>query len=169
MLRVGEQDVAELQTVMHHADKPYLRIKATALWNLARGKTRREVAEFLGVSMASVTAWTKRFSAQGVAGLAVQPGRGRPARADASEVENYLRQSPRSFGLEQTRWTLRALAKVVPSLKGFTEMGVWKALNRMGFRYKRGQPHLHSPDSQYQEKRGSWSRPSRKPRLTRAR
>ena len=84
-------------------------------------------------------------------------------------MEQVLRQSPRSFGLAQTRWTLRALTQVAPSLRGFSEMGVWKVLNRMGFRYKRGQPHLFSPDSQYEEKRGGWFRPSTRPMPIRGR
>jgi len=163
MLQLSEQDRRELQRLMRRAEKPHIRMKATALWNLSRGKTRREVAEFLGVSTVSVRAWAKRFHAEGAAGLAIRPGRGRSARAQAAEVEQVLPQSPRSFGLDQTRWTLRALTQVVPSLQGFTEMGVWKVLQRLGYRYKRGQPHLTSPDPEYEEKRGGWFRPSGRP------
>lgn len=159
MLEISEGDMEKLHAMMRRAEQPHLRIKATALWNLGRGKTRREVAEFLGVSATSVSAWTQRFRTEGIGGLVIRPGRGRRAQADVLEVERYLRQSPRAFGLSQTRWTLRALAQVVPSLRGFSDMGVWKVLNRAGFRYKRGQPHLHSPDPQYEEKRGPWSRP----------
>lgn len=163
MLKLSEPEMKELRRVMRRSDKPHLRIKATALWNLGKGKSGRQVADFLGVSTVSLNAWAKRFRAQGIEGLRIRPGRGRRARAQGEEVERYLRQSPRAFGLEQTRWTLRALAQVVPSLRGFTPMGVWKVLQRTGFRYKRGQPYLHSPDPQYQEKRGPWSRPSGRP------
>ena len=159
MLEVNQHDMRSLRSLMRRAEQPYVRIKATALWNLGRGRPVREVADFLGVSATSISNWTRRFRSEGISGLAVRPGRGRKARADASEVQRYARQSPQSFGLMQTRWTLRALAQVVPSLEGFTEMGVWKVLRRAGFRYKRGQPHLHSPDPQYEEKRGPCSRP----------
>lgn len=162
MLQISEQGMQELRSLMRRGKEPHLRIKATALWNLGRGKTRQEVAELLGVSAASITEWSKRFLAQGVAGLAIRPGRGRKAQAVVEEVERFLRQSPRAFGLTQTRWTLGAIAQVVPSLRGFSDMGVWKVLQRAGFRYKRGQPYLHSPDAQYEEKRGSWSRPSKR-------
>lgn len=154
MLHVNVQEFEELRTLMRRAEKSYVRVKATALWNLARGKSRREVADLLGVSLVSVTAWVKRYRREGVAGLAVRPGRGRKAQASGSEVEEYVRQSPRAFGRSETRWTLRALAQEVPSLKGFSAAGVWKVLERAGFRYKRGQPHLHSPDPAYAEKRG---------------
>ncbi len=163
MLQISREEMEELRGLMRRAEHPHLRIKATALWNLGRGKKRRQIAEFLGVSTTSISAWTKRFRAEGIAGLSLRPGRGRKALADTSEVESHLRQSPRIFGLAQTRWTLRGLAQVVPSLHGFTAMGVWKVLNRAGFRYKRGQPYVHSPDPQYQEKRGAWSRLSERP------
>lgn len=163
MLQLAEHEKKELRQMMRRAAKPHLRMKAVALWNLGQGRTRREVAELLGVSKASVSAWTKRYRAEGVSGLAIRPGRGRPARARLAEVEQVLRQSPRSFGLTQTRWTLRALAQVVPSLRGFSEMGVWKVLQRVGYHYKRGQPHLTSPDPDYEEKRGGWYRRSTRP------
>lgn len=162
MLKVTEEQMEGLRALMKRGEKPHVRVKATALWNLGRGKSREEVADVLGVSKASVSTWTNRFRAEGIAGLDIRPGRGRKPRAVAAEVEEYLRQAPRTFGLHQTRWTLRALAQVVPSLRGFTDAGVWQVLNRTGFRYKRGQPHLHSPDPAYGEKRGPWSRPSTK-------
>ncbi|MDE2867155.1 MAG: winged helix-turn-helix domain-containing protein [Chloroflexota bacterium] len=109
------------------------------------------------------------YQAEGAAGLAVRPGRGRPAQADAAELETALRQAPRVYGLTQTRWTLRALAQVVPSLQGFTDAGVRQVLHRLGYRYKRGQPRLTSPDPAYAEKRGAWSRSSGKPRRSLAR
>ena len=61
--------------------------------------------------------------------------------------------------MAQSRWTLSALAGTVPSLQGMTDSGVYRALVRLGFRYKRGQPRVHSPDPAYEEKRGAWSRP----------
>lgn len=163
MLRISVQEMEELRGLMRTAATPHVRVKATALWNLGRGKRRAEVADLFGVSMVSISSWTRRFQIEGAAGLAIHRGRGRKLKAKEAEVEEYLRQAPRAFGIPQTRWTLRALAQVVPSLRGFTEAGVWKVLNRAGFRYKRGQPAIHSPDPEYGKKRGSWSRPSGRP------
>ena len=156
----------ELERLMKRSRAPYVRIKALALWNVGAGRTQREVAEFLGVGLRSVNRWVNRFRSEGTAALSVKPGRGRRPRVQLKELERYVRQSPRAFGLPQTRWTLRALAQTVPSLKGFTDAGVYYALVRAQFRYKRGQPHLHSPDPEYEEKRGGWFRPSRRPTPT---
>jgi transposase len=153
----------ELARLMKYARLPHVRTKAVALWNVGAGRSQREVAEFLGVGLRTVNRWVNRFRREGGPALLVGPGRGRRPRAKAEEIGRYLRQSPRTFGLSQTRWTLRALAQTVPSLRGFTDAGVYYALVRAGFRYKRGQPHLHSPDPEYEEKRGGWFRPSKRP------
>jgi transposase len=154
MLKVTEGQLQELEGLMKRAPKAHIRRKATALWNLAQGRSQRQVAAFLGASRASIVNWKKRFETEGVAGLGLRPGRGRPRRAQSEEIEVVLRQSPRNFGIQETRWTLSSLAHVVPSLEGFTDSGVWRALRRSGLSYKRGQPLVHSPDRAYDLKRG---------------
>lgn len=72
---------------------------------------------------------------------------------DEAEVARYVKQTPQNFGLQQTRWTLNALAETVPSLQGLTASAVHYLLKRLGYSYKRGQPTLHSPDPDYDEKR----------------
>lgn len=165
----SQTQVEELEQLVRHAPAPHVRVKAVAILNVARGRSQQEVAELVCAHRESVSRWVQRYRAAGAAGLAVATGRGRRPRVAGEEVAGYLRQSPRQFGVAQTRWTLRALASVVPSLRGFTESGVQRALVRLGFRYKRGQPAVHSPDPEYGEKRGAWSRSSRKHGSTPAR
>jgi transposase len=136
----------------------YVRRKALALANLAEGRSVREVSRVLRVLRPSVYLWQSRYLKEGLSGLTVRPGRGRRPKADLGELELYVRQSPRKYGVARTRWSLATLAQVVPSLKGFTPRGVQKALARAGFHYKRGQPGLHSPDPQYAVKKGLWTR-----------
>ena len=161
MLKASTEDIKELEALMKRAGKPHIRRKATALWNLAQGRSQREVAAFLGASRASIVEWKQRFETEGIAGLSLRPGRGRPRRAQADEIEAVLRQSPRNFGMPQTRWTLDLLTQVVPSLRGFTPSGVWRVLQRSGLSYKRGQPLIHSPDPAYVQKRGPGGSASR--------
>lgn len=134
----------------------YVRPKALALLNVADGRAVSEVAAIFRVSRQSIYSWWHRWRREGLAGLAVHAGRGRRPRADLAELERYVCQSPRQFGLGQTRWSLSALARVVPSLRGFTPAGVQRALERAGYRYKRGQPRLTSPDAAYAAKKGRW-------------
>lgn len=152
------QQGRELERVARCGQPAYMRTKALVLLNLAEGRPVGQVARIFRVSRQSIYAWRGRYGEEGIQGLRVRPGRGRKAEADEKEMERYVRQSPRRFGVQRTRWTLKTLAEVVPSLKGFSPYGVQKALARAGYRYKRGQPHVHSPDPQYEEKKGLWTR-----------
>jgi transposase len=148
----------ELERAARGAQPAHMRTKALVLLNLFDGRGVTEIAAIFHVSRDSVYKWKKRYFEGGIEGLRVRPGRGRKAIADPVEMERYLRQSPRNFGINRTRWTLSTLASVVPSLKGFSPFGVQRALARAGFSYKRGQPRLHSPDPLYEEKKGLWTR-----------
>jgi transposase len=158
-MEITEEQRQALKDFSRRGEPSYLRIKALVLWNLFRGYSVSELAVEFEVSRQSIYAWKARFLSQGVEGFRILPGRGRKAQADLQELERYLRQSPRRFGIRRTRWSLQALAEAVPSLHGFSAFGVQKALRRAGFGYKRGQPHVHSPDPNYAEKKGLWTKP----------
>jgi transposase len=149
----------ELERFARRGDPAYLRRKALLLRNLGQGQTVTQVAKIFHVTRPTVYSWQDRFLEQGMAGLRVRAGRGRKPKAQPAQIEQYLRQSPRRFGVPRTRWSLMTLAQVVPSLKGFSPYGVQKALARAGYRYKRGQPSLHSPDPGYEVKKGLWTKP----------
>ena len=133
-------------------------MRVLAVYHVALGRSIQDAASIACAHRASVGAWVSRFLERGVAGLGIEPGRGRPQQVRREELERYLLRSPREFGLDQTRWTLAGLIEAVPCLKGMSVSGVRKALVRIGYGYKRGQPHLHSPDPEYEQKRGSWQR-----------
>lgn len=148
----------ELEALARRGQPAYVRTKALVLCNRGEGRSVQELSRLFRVSRTAIYDWQRRYAERGVESLWVQPGRGPKARAKAEELARYVLQSPRRFGVERTRWTLQALAQTVPCLEGFSAFGVQKALARAGFGYKRGQPHLHSPDPQYEEKKGSWRR-----------
>lgn len=152
-MNVTDAQLAKLEQAAHHHATAHVRVKALALYNRARGMSVSEVARVFDCSRQSVYDWQAQFLEQGVEGLQVRPGRGRPAQAAPDEIAHYALQAPANFGLRQSRWTLKALADVVPSLQGFTPSGVKRALARAGFRYKRGQPVVHSPDPDYDQKK----------------
>lgn len=133
--------------------KAGVRVKALAVRAVARGQTRQAVAEMFDRSAASVGSWVKRYREQGLEGLQIASGRGRPAKVDVKELETYALKSPRAYGIDRSRWTLKLLAETVPSLKGFTPAGVQQALKRCDIRYKRGQPWMLSPDPEFDKKR----------------
>ena len=155
-MKINEQQRKELEDVARCGQPAYIRRKALVVLNLGEGRSITEVARIFRVSRQSVYEWRRRYREEGIDGLRVRPGRGRKPTADLEELERYVRQSPREFGVARTRWTLATLAEVVPSVKGFSTYGVQKALARAGIGYKRGQPRLHSPDPDYEVKKGLW-------------
>lgn len=158
-LKLNPQQQQELEELTRHGVVPHERIKALAVYNAVRGLSYEEVARLLCVERRSVGRWVRNYLAQGVTAFSIKPGRGRRSRINGEEVEYYVRQSPTQFGVSQTRWTLALLGRTVPSLRGMTWEGIRKALGRLGYSYKRGQPSVHSPDPRYGEKRGLWCKP----------
>jgi len=150
---------AELADLARHGKRAHIRLKAQAVLSVSQGKTRSLVAEVLGVERRAVGRWVQAYLSSGAVSFLVKKGRGRKAQAQSEEIVKYLRQTPSLFGISRTRWTLGALRKVVPCLREMSESGVWRALVRLGYRYKRGQPISHSPDPGYGEKRGLYCTP----------
>lgn len=158
-MTLTDQQRRDLEHTAQTGSSVRQRLKALVILNLAEGRTALALSAIFHVSRQSIGVWKKRYLENGIDGLEIQPGRGRKAMADLNEVEQYLHQTPRNFGVSRTRWTLASLAKTVPCLKGFTVFGVQQALRRAGFHYKRGQPAPHSPDPEYSKKKGCWSKP----------
>ena len=143
------EQLAELSQAGHHHPKPGVRVKARAVLAVTRGHTREHVADMFDVSRVSVGTWVKAFYERGIPALEIAPGRGRKRQIDDAELVAYARQAPATFGIKRSRWTVAALAQVVPSAQGMSTEGVRQALHRQGLRHKRGQPWQHSPDPEY--------------------
>jgi transposase len=70
----------ELERMRDHASKPYLRERAAALLKIAGGEPLSVVARrglLRKRTPETVRNWVERYEAEGIAGLDVQPGRGR--------------------------------------------------------------------------------------------
>ena len=66
---------------------------------------------------------------------------------------HILHQAPSQLGLEQTRWTLRALLRAVQAWLHLHSLpGLSRLLRRLKIHWKRGRYHVHSPDADYLDK-----------------
>jgi transposase len=148
----SQAQVDELTEAAHRHPRAGARVKALAVRAVALGNSYSAVAAMFDVNYHSVSSWVQRYRERGVAAFGLAPGRGRPRRVDEGELVKYVLQSPRDFGVQRTRWTLRLLAETVPSLRGFSHAGVLQALRRCGISYKRGQAWMLSPDPEYEKK-----------------
>jgi len=154
MQSLNSQQMSELDFMRRTHPKPYVRVRAMALWNLASGKSVTDVADFIGVYRHALVRWRKRYEEHGIAGLEMDEGRGRKSSVDEEEVLRVVSQSPRNFGLKQERWTLETLRDTVPSLRHLKSLrSVGYVLERMNLAPKRGQYRRVSPDPEYDKKK----------------
>ena len=152
----------ELEQLARRHPDAHVRSRAMAVRAVAMGNTRQQVAQFYPFSAYSIGQWCRDYARHGVRAFIIEAGRGRRSNVDDQQVLDCLRRSPEHFGVQQTRWTLHALGQACPSLQGMSERGILNVLHRLGFRYKRGQPWIHSPDPQYQGKKTPSKSPIRK-------
>ena len=161
-----EKQIEEIDRAARRHPDAHVRSRAMAVRAVALGHSRKAVAKMLPFSAYSVGQWVRDFSREGVEAFSIAEGRGRRSNVDEEQVRSRLRQSPRKYGIDQTRWTLRALGQACPSLSAMSERGILSVLHRLGFRYKHGQPWIHSPDPLYTEKKTLSKRPIRRRKRT---
>jgi hypothetical protein len=87
-LTLSANERRELERLRDTSPKPYLRERTSALLKIAAGHSGREVALDLGMrprQADTIYSWVHRYRLDGVAGLLIQPGRGRkPAFSPAA-------------------------------------------------------------------------------------
>jgi hypothetical protein len=69
------------------------------------------------------------------------------------QLIDQLHQSPENFGLPFSRWSLERLRHSCTWLESYSLSGIWRVLQAWGEHFKRGQPHVHSPDPDYRLKK----------------
>jgi hypothetical protein len=65
---------------------------------------------------------------------------------------SIIRRSPTQLGLEQTRWTLKAVMACCQWLHLMTAAGLCQLFKHLGISYQRGRDYIHSPDPDYEAK-----------------
>ena len=87
-------------------------VRAEIVWLRAQGVKETEVASRLGISLPSVSKWSRRFAQFGMEGLKDQPGRGRKASLPAEKVRQVITKVTQPPA-PRTRWSVRSMAAAV--------------------------------------------------------
>lgn len=147
-----EQFYELIKTYKTHP-KSYVRSRALALVHLNEGLSLRQVAKILKVRHNAVFEWNKRFLRLGFAGLQMEKRNKRKPKMEKERLLDIVKQRPRNFGVESSRWTLKLLRTTFPELEDYTISGIWRLLKRSGVSWQKGRYQLISPDPDYEKKK----------------
>ena len=124
-IQLDDKEKTELERrASAHSSSRRDALRAEIILLRAEGSKQEDVANNLGVSNACVSKWTGRFIADGLAGLADAPGRGRKPSLPAPKVDAVITrvtQPPKG----RTRWSVRSMAKEV-GISRHSVHQIWK-------------------------------------------
>ena len=106
--------VQELEQVRDHHPQAYVRIKAAGILKVRQGQSLRQVAKsglLKPMRRETVKAWIVRYQHDGVAGLRVQPGRGRKPAFSPCASRHASRRQPGARGRTSQSTPLRSPAQ----------------------------------------------------------
>lgn len=110
-LNMSDQEREQLQSLANARSMPQglaIRMKIVLLSD--EGQSNKQIANKLGVSMATVCKWRKRFIEQGIEGLHDELRPGRPRTIDDEKVAELLQKTIHEKPDTGTHWTCRDLA-----------------------------------------------------------
>jgi transposase len=142
---------------------------------LLAGKRPAEVALAVGVARQTVYTWKGLLDEGGIDALRAVPGRGRPAKLDAAQLEGVRRamlQKPTEHGFGTELWTLKRVGVVIKRLHGvqFGQTQIWRILGSLGFSAQKSEKRAieRNEDGVREWKRRTWPGLKKKPRETAA-
>jgi transposase len=100
-------------------------LRARIILRRVEGAREEDVAKALGVSLTTVSTWSRRFELEGLDGLKDRPGRGRKAWLAADRVRKVLTQvvqPPRG----KKKWSTRSMAAAA-GMSHHSVHRIWKA------------------------------------------
>lgn len=113
MLELSAGEAAELQRRLRApttSKRDHARAEIILL--RAQGMKETDVAARLGISLPSVSKWSRRFERSGVEGLSDRAGRGRKASLPAEKVRQVITKVTQPPA-PRTRWSVRSMAATV--------------------------------------------------------
>ena len=122
-------------------------LRARIVLRRAEGSREAAVAEALGVSITTVSTWSRRFELQGLEGLRDRPGRGRKSGLAADKVRQVITrvvQPPKG----KKKWSTRSMARV----SGVSEATVRRIWRKHGLKPHRVRTFKLSNDPRFAEK-----------------
>lgn len=156
---IDEASLGQLRRAAHASGNSAVTLRARAVLAFFEGRSYVQIRHSFGFVPDTLSKWITRFREAGVRGLRGQsPGpRAAPRREQLlAWLPTVIRQSPRTLGLYEDRWTLRGLQELCQRQTGQVHSleAIRVALGKFGQSWKRAKQTITSPDPEYAEKRG---------------
>lgn len=154
-------DRTSLEAGLQSRDSFQLR-RCQILLASARQEKPQQIAAYVGCTAQTVRNVIHDFEARGLACLVAgsnQPVSVEPVLTEAKrgELQAILHQSPRTYGKNQSMWTLKLLAEVCQaqglSAEPLSAPTILDAVVRLGASWKRAKNWIVSPDPLYELKK----------------
>ncbi|MCX7608879.1 MAG: IS630 family transposase [Anaerolineales bacterium] len=156
-LELNDTELSQLERAIRSDKRPEVRQRSTAIRLLLLGKSPREVAEVLAVSLPTVYNWRARWRLGGLEALANRPKSGRPSVADEVYCrvwEDTLEKEPAELGYEFALWTVERLKAHLEQATGkrMSANRLRVVIHKQGYVYRRPKPDLrHLQDAEAKE------------------
>jgi transposase len=131
-----------------HTSAQSLALRSRIVLAAAEGLKNTEIAQRLGVDIATVRKWRNRFAADRLDGLVDEPRPGQPRTITDEQVEEVIVKTLESTPRDATHWSTRSMAKEV----GLTQSAVHRIWKAFGLQPHRQDTWKLSQDPQFIEK-----------------
>jgi transposase len=125
-----------------------LAIRARIVLACAEGRDNQDVASRLGVSIATVGKWRKRFLENRLEGLADEPRPGAPRTITDAMVEEVVTKTLEEKPKSATHWSTRGMAQAV----GLSQSAIVRVWNAFGLKPHKSETFKLSTDPYFVEK-----------------
>ncbi|SHL79942.1 putative transposase [Anaerocolumna jejuensis DSM 15929] len=157
-MRASQEELNLIKKAMDSEKKVRVFKRYQALYLFLSGKTRKEVAQIVGVSPNTVTNVYTAYKTEGLAGIVDKPILGRPTRLTNEQQAELklviLSKIPSEVGFPaEFNWTAGLIGKYIKCKYNYdySIRGITKMLDRMGLSYTRPTYVLAKADKQKQE------------------
>jgi transposase len=123
------------------------------------GKSLFDIADRTGLFIGTIEEWVQLFKKRGLAGITQKPScnteeRTAKVKKKTDDLMRIVHQTPHSFGINRTSWSLETLADTYLKVYGIviSRATVSLYIRSQGFSFKKAREVLTSPDPNFKEK-----------------
>jgi transposase len=156
-LKVKGYTPGQIKAIINNNKDYKTGMRLFAVYQIALGKSSSQVGEIFHMSFKQITNWVHRFEAQGVAGLADKPGRGRKSRLNPAQKQKIAEvledKSPSDYGYNTATWTGALLIEWISEQFGITykKAQIYNIIKSLGFSFQKGKGAYRQADPEKQE------------------